>query len=231
MSVFALLNAAVGAGTTLLHVLATALSPVGGATAAIVVLTVAIRLLLTPLRYAQFRAQRAQADLAPQLRQLTERHRGNPEKLRAETLALYQSTGTSPLSGCLPTLAQAPVLTVLYRLFSNGSLATGSGALPGHHLLGVGLDQTWIAALTHGALFGPALAVGLLFCLLTVLAYWSGKRAARYTEATGPLVRIMPFGTVLFAALAPFAVGIYLAATTGYSMIEETIMRRVVALR
>ena len=231
MSIFALFTDALGVGNSLLATVATVLEPVGGVATAIVVLTIGIRLMLGPLRYAQIRASIAQTALAPRLRELAQRHKGDPERLGAETLALYRSEGASPFGGFLPMLGQAPLLAVVYRTFSNRSLTHGPASLPGHRVLGVGLDQTMVGASAHGWPAGSALVFGCLLGLLALLAWWSGRRVARYTDSASPLTRIMPFSTVLIAALAPAALGIYFVTSTGYTLGEEALLRRVLARR
>jgi YidC/Oxa1 family membrane protein insertase len=83
------------------------------ATAAIAALVVAVRTMLIPLGYAQVRAEQIRSRLAPEVREIQLKYRTNPERLRRELAALYSREQTTPLAGCLPALAQAPVFTVL----------------------------------------------------------------------------------------------------------------------
>ncbi len=220
------LDAAEGVAYTALHAIATVLTPVGGAVTAIVVFTLAVRMLLSPLSFAQARAQRAQAALAPQLRQLQQRHQGDPARLMAAQRELYRSERVSPLTGCLPALAQAPFFLVMYRVFKSHDLAAGSTALPGHALLRVPLDQTWAAVAGAGLLSGPSLVFVGLLALLTALAWWSGRRATTLAGTTSRLARILPFGSVLFAATVPLAVGLYLLTSSAYTAAESLLLRR-----
>ena len=77
---------------------------------AIVVVTVALRAALIPVGVALAKAAQARARLAPRLATLQKRWARDPERLRRETLALYAAERVSPFAGCLPALAQAPVI-------------------------------------------------------------------------------------------------------------------------
>ena len=96
------------------------LAPLAGGlatAAAIAGFTMAMRLLLLPLSYRAMRGMAAQARIAPLAQALRKQHAGQPDRLQRELTALYRSEGTSMFGGCLPALAQWPVLSVLYLLF------------------------------------------------------------------------------------------------------------------
>ncbi|MGF1957675.1 membrane protein insertase YidC, partial [Enterococcus casseliflavus] len=96
------------------------LTPLAGAAAAalaVVLVTLVVRAALIPVGVSQARAERDRARLAPRLRVLRERWGKNPERLQRETMQLYRDAGVSPFAGCLPVLAQAPVVGLLYAVF------------------------------------------------------------------------------------------------------------------
>jgi YidC/Oxa1 family membrane protein insertase len=86
--------------------------------AAIVVLTIGIRLLLLPLGIKQIRSMQAMGALQPKLRAIQQKHRGNRVKQQEEMQKLYQQAGVNPLGGCLPMLLQLPVLIALFSVIS-----------------------------------------------------------------------------------------------------------------
>jgi YidC/Oxa1 family membrane protein insertase len=93
---------------------------------AIILLTVAVRLLLSPLTYLQVRAERRRAALAPQLAELRAEHRDDPLTLATETLALHRRAGAGPLVSLLPALAQMPFFVIVFHLATT-HLAVGGG--------------------------------------------------------------------------------------------------------
>lgn len=83
----------------------------------ILVLTIIIKLLLTPLTYRSYLAMARMSLLQPHLKALQEKYRDNPQRLAAEQIKLFRQMGVNPLSGCLPMLLQLPILFAMYRFF------------------------------------------------------------------------------------------------------------------
>lgn len=84
----------------------------------IVLFTLAIMLVLTPLSLKSSRSMIAMQRLAPELKKLQKEHKDDREALNREMMALYQEHKVSPFSSCLPMLLQMPVFFILYRVLS-----------------------------------------------------------------------------------------------------------------
>lgn len=82
----------------------------------IILLTILIRFLLYPFMSAQLRSSKKMQEIAPHLTDLKEKHKGDAQRLQAETMALYKKYGVNPLAGCLPVLIQLPLLFGLYHV-------------------------------------------------------------------------------------------------------------------
>ena len=91
---------------------------------AIVALTVLIRLLTLPLVIRQFRSQREMRAHMPELKRIQREHKGDRDRLRAETLAYYREHGINPLASLAPMLVQIPVFISLYLLL-RGDASSG----------------------------------------------------------------------------------------------------------
>ena len=110
----------------LVFALTNVLTPVLGglaAVAGIILVTMAVRLLVSPLTFRALRGQAAQARLAPEIQRLRQRHAKQPDRLQRELTALYQREGTSMFAGFAPLLVQWPVFSVLYLLFRSPTVA------------------------------------------------------------------------------------------------------------
>jgi len=83
---------------------------------AIILLTIAAKLLLLPFSAQALRSQRALQDLQPKIQALREKHKGEDQKqeLARATLAMYRQEKVSPFSSLLPVLVQLPILIALY---------------------------------------------------------------------------------------------------------------------
>ncbi|MDT7539081.1 MAG: YidC/Oxa1 family rane protein insertase [Actinomycetota bacterium] len=82
----------------------------------IVLLTICVRLVLFPLFVKQIKSQRRMQQLAPQMKELQARHKGDRETLNTELMKLYKENNTNPISGCLPLILQLPVFFALFSV-------------------------------------------------------------------------------------------------------------------
>jgi YidC/Oxa1 family membrane protein insertase len=180
---FTLFDGAVRAGYHLVSGFAVALAPLAGdlaTAAAIVLFTVAVRLVLLPLSYYAIRGQAAQARLAPQVVALRKRHARQPERLQRELAELYRREGTGMFAGYLPMLLQLPFFAVMYRLFRLGTIGGQPNALLSHGLLGAPLGSHWLSG--PGPLSGQGMVYLGLFALLAVVT-WVATRISRNAAA------------------------------------------------
>jgi YidC/Oxa1 family membrane protein insertase len=77
---------------------------------AIILFTVAVKLLMYPLSQKQIKSTKAMQEIQPRIKELQERYKNDKQRLQEETLKLYKETGFNPLAGCFPLLAQMPVM-------------------------------------------------------------------------------------------------------------------------
>lgn len=87
---------------------------VGNWGAAIILLTVLVRLVLFPLTYKSMQSMNEMRKLQPEIEKLKEKHGADREKMNLAVMQLYQQHKVNPLGGCLPMLLQMPVWFALY---------------------------------------------------------------------------------------------------------------------
>ena len=247
------LNAPIGVAYHLVFVLAQFFAPLPGGlatAAAIVVFTVAVRLLLSPLSFAALRGQASLSALQPQVAELRARYARQPDRLQQELAALYQAQGGTLLAGCLPLLLQLPFFSIMYRLFLSRTVAGHPNALLTRHLLGATLGCHWLTgaglASLHGLVFLGLFALLAVACFVaskisraasggsggqpheSAPAATTGTAAAPGASAglAGLLPRALPYLTVIIAAFVPLAAGLYLLTTTTWTAAERAIWRR-----
>ncbi len=85
---------------------------------AIVFLVVTVRLVLFPIFVKQIKSQRAMQAIAPKVKELQAKHKGDQQTLREEMMKLYQAEKVNPLMGCLPMFLQIPVFFGLFHVLS-----------------------------------------------------------------------------------------------------------------
>ncbi|MDQ7044223.1 MAG: membrane protein insertase YidC [Sulfurimonas sp.] len=86
---------------------------------AIIALTAIIRFVLYPLTYKGMVSMQKMKDLAPKIKDLKEKYKGDPQRLNQATMDMYKKNGANPLGGCLPMLMQIPVFFAIYRVLLN----------------------------------------------------------------------------------------------------------------
>lgn len=93
---------------------------------AIILFTVFIKLLMYPLTVKQIKSTRAMQVIQPRMKALQDKYKNDKERLQQEMMKLYQETGFNPLAGCLPLIAQMPILMGVFfalKEFNYGSVA------------------------------------------------------------------------------------------------------------
>ena len=84
----------------------------------ILLLTLIIKLVLSPLSYKAYLSQAKMKVLKPEIDQITEKYKNkDPMKAQQETMSLYRKAGVNPMGGCLPMLFQFPILIAMFRFF------------------------------------------------------------------------------------------------------------------
>ncbi|HEX3791336.1 MAG TPA: YidC/Oxa1 family membrane protein insertase [Pseudonocardiaceae bacterium] len=226
-SLFGWLDVPVAGAFHLINPVVHALHPwVGGASIAvtIVLFTGMIRLLLLPLSRAAVRGERARATLAPRIEALRKRHKGNPQRLQAELATLHREANTSMFAGCLPMLAQAPFLSIMYRLFTLSTVNGRPNTLQTDALFGVPYNEHLLAAHTGLAYLIYLVIFLVLATVATLSIRWTPVGTS--PQPGGRLLRYLPYYTVAVAAILPLAGGIYLATTTTWTVVERRLLHR-----
>jgi YidC/Oxa1 family membrane protein insertase len=144
---------------------------------AIILLTIAVRVLLLPLSIKQTRSMREMQRIQPEVKRIQAKYKGNRQKMNEEMMALYKEHNVNPFGGCLPLVMQFPVLIGLFYVIrtplkymgfsektgdalnvsgimetiQNSALAEGlrTMALEIHQFLGIRLDCSSSAALSR----------------------------------------------------------------------------------
>ncbi len=255
---FSLFGVPVDAAYHVVTAISAVLTPLAGGlavVAAIIVFTVAVRLMVLPFSYYAMRGQITQARIAPQVQALRQRYAKQPERLTRELTALYRENGTSMFAGCLPLLLQWPFLSVMYLLFRSASIGGVPNALLSHYLFGARLGSHWLSG--AGPLSAQGAVFAALFLLLAAIGWLAVRASRRLTPpaetvpgatalagrkppaagapgAAGAqpagvpswVTSLLPYLTAVFAAFLPLAAGLYLLTTTAWTLLERSLLRR-----
>ena len=84
---------------------------------AIIVMTILVRIAMSPVTYKSYVSQAKMKVLKPEIAEINAKYKDNAMKKQQETMALYSKAGASPMAGCLPALMQLPVFYALFQFF------------------------------------------------------------------------------------------------------------------
>jgi len=124
---------------------------------AIIALVVMIRAILYPLTYKGMISMQKMKDLAPKMKELREKYKGDPQRMNAATMEMYKKHGANPLGGCLPLLLQIPVFFAIYRVLLNAVELQGAPWI------------LWVTDLSRGAQLIPHSFHDVLALILPIL--------------------------------------------------------------
>lgn len=85
----------------------------------IILLTIIVRLILTPLTISQTRSMAKMQKMQPQIKELQKKYKDDKQKLQQETMEFYKKNNVNPLAGCLPLILQMPVFFALFQTLRN----------------------------------------------------------------------------------------------------------------
>ncbi len=85
---------------------------------AIALLTLVIRLLISPLTYSSYLSGAKMKVLRPEISKLKEKFGNDQQAMSMEQMKLFREAGVNPLGGCIPALLQIPIFFALYSFFN-----------------------------------------------------------------------------------------------------------------
>lgn len=91
----------------------------------ILLLTLLIRLLISPLTYSSYLSGAKMKVLRPEIEQLKAKHGGDQQAMSMDQMKLFREAGVNPLGGCIPALLQIPIFFALYSFFNSNVALRG----------------------------------------------------------------------------------------------------------
>ena len=132
----------------------------------ILLLTIFIKIVLFPLTFKSYSSQAKMRFLAPDIKAINDKYPGNDNAMvrQQKMMALYNSAGANPMSGCLPMLLQMPILIAMFSFFPSCIELRGESFLWAKDLSAPDVIFSWDVQIPLiSSFFGNHLS---LFCLL-----------------------------------------------------------------
>ena len=98
---------------------------------AIILVTLFVKIITYPLTKKSMESTMKMQALAPAIKEIQEKYKGNQQKINQEMAEFYKKIGFNPLSGCVPMLIQMPIFITMFQLFNNHFELRGAMFIPG----------------------------------------------------------------------------------------------------
>jgi len=123
---------------------------------AVICLTMAVMIVVTPLTLKSTRSMLQMQRLQPELKAIQNQYKDDRQKMNEELMAFYQENNINPLGGCLPLLVQLPVFLVLFRVVQGITRRVTDFGLQAGWVAGRGADASEVTPLGNADLpFDP----------------------------------------------------------------------------
>ena len=204
---------------------------------AVILLTVAVRVVLYPLARQAVKTQMAMREIAPKIEELKKKHKDSQEELARATFALYKEHNIRPFSSFLMLLIQIPLLIGLYWVFWKGGLPQVDASLLYSFVpnpVQVSMNFLGFFDMASRSIFLAALAGGtqLIYARLSMgerKPAPTGERSftADLTHSMDLQMRyILPIMLGGFAYIASAAVALYFVTSNLFMILQEYLAGR-----
>ena len=222
---------------------------VGDYGVAIILLTVAMRILLTPVMWKQTKSMLELQRVQPKIKALQDKYKNDKEKQQEELMKFYQENKVNPFGGCLPLLAQMPIFIALYGVL--GGKATDTGPTFAKYLMSLPAvaqeaakhfwiilpdltkmpSQVWTTGMAAGGVGSALLAVlpYAIFVIVFGVSVW----LPQYLMTTDPTQRrtgtYMAVFMLYIGWISPAGVLLYWVTSSAWQVGQQLITQRVMA--
>jgi YidC/Oxa1 family membrane protein insertase len=188
----------------------------GSYAAAIILLTIVIKLLMWPLQTKSTNSMKRMQELQPKMTALKEKYADDPAKMNQELLVLYKKHGVNPMSGCLPMLIQIPIFFGFYNMLGKAVELRNSPFLWVH-------DLSQPDTVAHLASY----PVNVLPLVMAITMLWQ----MQLTPKTGDPVQqrmfmFMPLIFIVFCYNFASALSLYWTVQNIFTIVQLTITNR-----
>jgi YidC/Oxa1 family membrane protein insertase len=214
--------------------------------AAITLLTVTVMAVLAPLTWKGTRSMLAMQRLQPEIKKLQAKHKNDRQALNEAMMAFYKEHQVNPLSGCLPTLIQFPVLIVMFRVLRGLTHVTDGKSAPqyishssdlykalvkaGGHMVSLGMDLSRSAAQSKGT---DRLPLYILIALVVASSFWQSRQMTARNQSAQQanpqmqmMQRIFPLISGLISFSLPGGVVLYFFVSNLVRIAQQGLMYR-----
>lgn len=195
---------------------------------AIIIVTLIIRLILTPVQHKQYKSTFKMKEMQPKIQRIQELYEGDQQKISEETMKIYQEVGFNPLAGCLPMLIQMPIFIILFQAL-RWKLADYAAQ---------GIHVSFYNILPDLTVTVPESGMAVAYCIFALFFIVLSVAPMAYQLATQPTAPGQPksmnymmliFMGVMFiymAWISPAGVILYWALSSGFGFVQQLVINK-----
>lgn len=162
---------------------------VGNFGLAIGLLTLFIRLVISPLTYKSYLSGAKMKALRPEIAKLKEKHGEDKQAMSMDQMKLFREAGVNPLGGCIPALLQIPIFFALFSFFNSEVGLRGANFLWANDLSAF---DTFFKFGTNIPLLGSHLSLfNITACITSFLISWYSMSMT--PDQSNPVMKYMPY--------------------------------------
>lgn len=178
---------------------------------AIIALTLIVRIVLYPLTYKGMVSMQKLKDLAPKLKEIQTKYKGDSQKLQLHMMDLYKKHKVNPMGGCLPLLLQIPVFFAIYRVLYNAVELK---------------DSAWLFWIKDLSAMDPYFVLPILMGATMYLQQQLSP--ATFNDPTQEKIfKLLPVFFTIFLITFPAGLILYWTVNNIFSIIQQIIINKV----
>ncbi len=191
----------------------------------ILILTILLKLVLSPLSYKSYVSMAKMRVLKPEMDEIKKKvGEDNPTLLQQEYLKLYKQAGVNPMGGCIPMILQMPFTIAFFFFFPN------LFELRGESFLWMNDLSTYDAIVTFKPIFGVghiSLMV-ILMTLATLLSTWYNNSVSGVTGQMKYIGYFMPLIFLFVLNSYPSGLTYYYFLSTLFTFGQQFAIRQMI---
>jgi YidC/Oxa1 family membrane protein insertase len=190
----------------------------------IIAMTFTIRLAVLPLSLSGIRSMRRLQLLAPDLKQINERYKNDPERKQRELMEIYKRNGVNPFASCLPFIIQIPFFIGIYQLLRSDNFINDVQAS------GKSVSFLFVHSILEQPTGAEAVVLIILFLVTTALSllYTTATNPAAASGAQRYIFLIFPVLFAPFIAKQAAGLAVYWIATNVWSLGQQMVVQRII---
>jgi YidC/Oxa1 family membrane protein insertase len=217
---------------------------------AIILLTLAVMIVLTPLTLRGTKSMLKMQQLQPEMKRIQKEFKDDRQRMNEELMAFYRENQINPLGGCLPLLLQMPVFIVLYQILNGLTRRGDDGTFDPKYLdhstdlyqaLDGATEMNWLGfdlSISPADAFSQDFVTFLPYLAMIVIVFLSGYVQQRQVQGRNPnasanpqaqmIGRIMPIFIAVISYGLQGALVLYFVVSNLYRVGQQWLITRTI---